>query len=255
MVTGPRPAPSRFVRRVETRGTWWSSPIRRREAVAGYVTILPWLLGFILFSLGPIAASFALIFTHWEILTPPTWAGLGNFEHLVTDELVPLALFNTAFYTLLAVPLNLAAALLAAILLNVGVRGTNAYRAIIYLPSQMPSVASAILWFFIFSPTYGLMNAFLSWFGIDQQQWLWDVNLVKPSLVIMAVWAFGNAMIIFLAGLQGIPDILYEAAEIDGANTWNRFRSVTLPMLSPTIFFNLILGMIGSFRSLPASSS
>jgi len=248
MSASPHPVTTPLVRRVAVGPSWWTSPMRRREAIAGYVAILPWLLGFIIFALGPIVASFILIFTHWEILTPPTWAGLENVRHLLADPLVPISLFNTAFYTLLAVPLNLAAALLAALLLNVGVRGTNVYRAITYLPSQMPSVASAILWFFIFSPTYGLMNAFLGWFGVAPQQWLWDVNLVKPSLVIMAIWAFGNAMIIFLAGLQGIPEFLYEAARIDGANAWNQFRHVTLPMLSPTIFFNLILGIIGSFQ-------
>jgi multiple sugar transport system permease protein len=149
---------------------------------------------------------------------------------------------------LLAVPLNMLAALLAAMLLNVGVRGTNLYRAIIYLPSQMPAVASAILWFFIFSPTYGLANDFLAWFGIPPQQWLWDVNLVKPSLVIMAIWAFGGAMIIFLAGMQGIPEALYEAADIYGATIWTRFRHITIPMLSPVIFFNLVIGIIGSFQ-------
>jgi multiple sugar transport system permease protein len=222
--------------------------MRRREAIAGYVAILPWLLGFLFFTLGPLVASFGLMFVDWEILTPPRWNSFGNFERLALDPLVPISLFNTAFYTLLAVPLHLLAALLAALLLNVGVRGTNVYRAIIYLPSQMPLVASSILWFFIFSPTYGLANAVLGYVGLPEQAWLWDVNLVKPSLVLMAVWAFGGAMIIFLAGLQGIPETLYEAAAIDGASDWHRFWHVTLPMLSPTIFFNLIIGLIGSFQ-------
>ena len=167
---------------------------------------------------------------------------------MIHDPLVPVALWNTFFYTILAVPLHLAAALAAAMLLNVGVRGTNMYRVLIYLPSQMPVVASAILWFFIFSPTYGLANGVLGWFGIPAQQWLYDVNLVKPSLVIMAVWSLGGAMIIFLAGLQGIPEVLYEAARIDGAGTWRLFRHITVPLLSPTIFFNLIIGIIGSFQ-------
>jgi multiple sugar transport system permease protein len=188
------------------------------------------------------------MFMKWEIITPPTWAGFGNFQRLLADPLVPLALYNTLFYTLLAVPLSLAVALVAAYLLNVSVRGTNIYRSLIYLPSQMPVVASAILWFFIFSPTYGLANQVLNWFGIPPQQWLWDVNLVKPSLVIMAMWAIGNAMIIFLAGMQGIPVALYEAARIDGANGWHEFRYIMLPMLSPTIFFNLIIGIIASFQ-------
>jgi multiple sugar transport system permease protein len=226
----------------------FASPMRRREAIAGYIAILPWFLGFLIFALGPMVASLVLVFMKWEVLTPPAWIGLANFGRMLSDPLVSLSLRNTLFYTLLAVPLNMLAALLAAMLLNVGVRGTNLYRAIIYLPSQMPAVASAILWFFIFSPTYGLANDFLAWFGIPPQQWLWDVNLVKPSLVIMAIWAFGGAMIIFLAGMQGIPEALYEAADIDGATIWTRFRHITIPMLSPVIFFNLVIGIIGSFQ-------
>jgi multiple sugar transport system permease protein len=232
-----------------TRG-WLNrgSQQRRDEALAGYLAILPWLLGFLIFSLGPIVASFVLMFVRWEVVTPPAWAGLDNFDRLIHDPLVPVSLWNTLFYTVLAVPLHLLAALAAALLLNVGVRGTNIYRVLIYLPSQMPVVASAILWFFIFSPTYGLGNAVLGWFGQPAQQWLFDVNLVKPSLVIMAVWSLGGAMIIFLAGLQGIPEALYEAARIDGAGVWRLFRHITVPLLSPTIFFNLIIGIIGSFQ-------
>src|SRR5262249_53565656 len=180
------------------------SPLRRQEALAGYLSIVPWFLGFLIFSAGPIVMSFVLMFMRWEVITPPAWSGLDNFDRLIHDPLVPVSLWNTLFYTVLAVPLHLAAALAAALLLNVGVRGTNVYRVLIYLPSQMPAVASAILWFFIFSPTYGLANGILGWFGLPSQQWLYDVNLVKPSLVIMAVWSLGGAMIIFLAGLQGI---------------------------------------------------
>jgi len=226
----------------------FGSPLRRQEAIAGYLSILPWFLGFLIFSAGPIVMSFVLMFMRWEVITPPAWSGLDNFDRLIHDPLVPLSLWNTFFYTVLAVPLHLAAALAAAMLLNAGVKGTNVYRVLIYLPSQMPAVAAAILWFFIFSPTYGLANGILGWFGLPSQQWLYDVNLVIPSLVIMSVWSFGAAMIIFLAGLQGIPDVLYEAARIDGAGAWNLFRHITVPLLSPTIFFNLIIGLIGSFQ-------
>ncbi len=222
--------------------------LRRREALAGYASIAPWLFGFLCLSIGPIAASFVLMFMKWEVITPPQWAGLANFRRLANDPLVLQSLFNTFYYTVFAVPLNLVAALFAATMLNVGVRGTNVYRALIYLPSQMPAVASAILWFFIFSPTYGLANGILGLFGIPAQKWLWDVNLVKPSLVLMAAWGMGGSMIIFLAGLQGIPEALYEAAMIDGAGPWRLFVHVTLPMLSPTIFFNLTMGIIGSFQ-------
>jgi multiple sugar transport system permease protein len=230
------------------RRPWLGSSLRRQEAIAGYIAILPWFLGFLIFSVGPIITSFSLLFMKWELIIPPQWAGLDNFRRLIGDKLVIKSLYNTLYYSLLAVPLNLVAALFAALLLNVRVKGTNIYRALIYLPSQMPAVASSILWFFIFSPTYGLANGVLGWFGIPPQKWLWDVDLVIPSMVIMATWNLGNAMIIFLAGLQGIPEALYEAAKIDGASTWRLFRHVTLPMLSPTIFFNLTIGIIGSFQ-------
>lgn len=233
---------------LQRRGERRRRSLVQQEAIAGYAAILPWLLGLLFFALGPILASFILMFTHWEVLTPPRFSGLENLQRLAADPLVPIALFNTLFYTLLAVPLHLGTALAVAILLNVGVRGTNLYRVLAYLPSQMPVVASSILWFFIFSPTYGLANQVFSWFGVAPQKWLWDVYLVKPSLIVMATWSLGNAMIIFLAGLQGVPDVLYEAAKIDGANAWRLFRHVTLPMLSPTILFNLIVGVIGSFQ-------
>ena len=222
--------------------------LRQQEALAGYVAISPWMLGFLVFAAGPMAASLVLVFMKWEVITPPQFVGLNNFTKFFQDPLVGKALYNTAFYTLFAVPLHLLSALGAAMLLNVGVRGSNIYRSLMYLPSQMPAVASAILWFFVFSPTYGLANAVLGWFGIAPQKWLWDVDLVKPALVLMAVWSLGNTMIIFLAGLQGISETLYEAAKIDGANSWDVFRNITLPMLSPTIFFNLILSIIGSFQ-------
>ena len=222
--------------------------LRTREAIAGYIAVSPWAIGFLIFSLGPIIASFVLVFTKWEVITPAEWVGLKNFSRLFSDKLVLQALGNTFFFTFLSVPLSMVAALLAALLLNVNVAGTNVYRALIYLPSQMPAVASAILWFFIFSPTYGLANDILGWFGIAPQQWLWDVSLVKPCLVIMAIWNLGTGMIVFLAGLQAIPESLYEAAKIDGAGMLRLFRHITIPMLSPTIFFNLTMGIIGSFQ-------
>ena len=222
--------------------------MRQREAIAGYFAIMPWLLGFLIFTLGPIIYSFALMFMKWEVITPPQWTGLGNFRRLFNDQLVLKSLFNTCYYTFAAVPLQLVAALGVAVLLNRNIRGTNIYRALIYFPSQMPAVASAILWFFIFSPSYGLANDALNWFNIPPQKWLWDSDLVKGCLVFMTLWGIGNTIIIFLAGLQGIPDTLIEAARIDGATTFQLFRYITLPLLSPTIFFNLMMGFIGSFQ-------
>ncbi len=230
------------------RNTWFSSKMRRQEALAAYVCILPWFLGFLIFALGPVIASFVLMFFRWEVLTPPVFAGLENFQRLFADPLVGKALLNTAIFTIFAVPLQLILALFAALLLNVDVRGTNIYRTLLYLPTQMPVAASSILWFFIFSPTYGLANQVIGVFGIEPQKWLFDTQLVKPAMILMASWGFGNAMIIFLAGLKGVPEVLYEAAKIDGANSLALLRYVTLPMLSPTIMFNLVIGLIGAFQ-------
>ncbi len=224
------------------------STLRRREAISGYLAIMPWLLGYLIFTAGPMLFSAYLTFTKWELLTPPRWIGWGNFQFLLVDKTFRTALWNTFLFTVLSVPLQLLVALGVALLLNLGIRGKNWYRAIIFLPSQTPIVANALLWFFIFSPTYGLANVVMDVFGLPQQRWLWDVQLVKPALIVMAIWGFGGAMIIFLAGLQNIPQSFYEAAEIDGAGTFAKFLHITIPLLSPTIFFNLVIGLIGAFQ-------
>jgi len=219
-----------------------------REAVDGWLFILPWLLGFLFFTAGPMIASAVLSFWEWEILTPPIWVGLANFRQMAVDPLFLLALYNTAYYTLLGVPLYLLAALGMALLLNLPLRGIAVYRTIFFLPSLTPAVANALLWVWIFSPDFGLANYFLQAVGLPAQKWLFDVNLAKPALILMGLWGVGSQMIIFLGGLQGIPQSLYEAASIDGANEWRRFWNITLPLLSPTIFFNLVIGIIGSFQ-------
>lgn len=224
------------------------SPLRRKEAMYGYIAILPWFLGFLIFTAGPMVYSAFLVFTDWELITPPEWVGLDNFRQLFQDQMFRTTMSNTVIYTVISVPLQLLLALGVALLLNLNIRGTNIYRAVIFLPSQTPVVASAMLWFFIFSPTQGLANAAIGLFGIPPQQWLWDIDLVKPALIAVAVWAFGTAMIIFLAGLQDIPQSLYEAAELDGAGALSKLRNVTLPLLTPTIFFNLVIGLIGAFQ-------
>lgn len=224
------------------------SPLQRKDAMWGYISIAPWLIGFLVFTAGPMIFSAYLVFTSWELITPPRWIGLANFRFLAKDQMFRTTLWNTFVYTVASVPLQLLVALGVALLLNLNLRGSNLYRALIFLPSQTPAVATAMLWFFIFSPTSGLANAAIGYFGVEPQRWLWDVYLVKPALIIMAVWAFGVAMIIFLAGLQDIPQSLYEAAELDGASSWSKLRNITLPLLSPTIFFNLVIGLIGAFQ-------
>ncbi|MGQ9554709.1 MAG: carbohydrate ABC transporter permease [Anaerolineae bacterium] len=224
------------------RGLLW------RENLDGWLFIMPWVLGFLIFTLGPMVASAVMAFTQWDILTAPKFIGLGNFTTLAKDPLFSRSLGNTAFYTFIGVPLYLVLSLAAAVLLNAGVRGMSIYRSLFFLPSLTPAVANALLWVWIFNPDFGLANAILWQFGLPPQKWLFDVNLAKPSFIIMGVWHIGSQMVIFLAGLQGVPDQLYEAAAIDGANNWRRFWSITLPMLSPTIFFNLVIGIIGSFQ-------
>lgn len=223
---------------------WW----KRRDSW-GYVFIAPWLLGFLLFTAGPMLASLYLSFCRYDLHTLE-WAGTRNYELLFTrDPLFWKSLTNTALYVLFSVPLGLTGSLLLALLLNRTVRGITLFRTLFYLPSLVPAVASALLWAWIFHPDAGLLNYGLSLAGIRGPQWLQDPRTALPSLILMSLWGVGGSrMVIFLAGLQGISDELYEAAALDGARGWAAFRHVTLPMLSPTIFFNLVLGIIGSFQ-------
>lgn len=224
------------------------SRLMRQEAIDGYLFIAPWLLGFVLWVAGPMIASVVLSLMRWDLFSPPVWVGLENFKQLFRNPLVGISLWNTAFYTFLSVPSNLIVALMTALLLNQRLRFQAWFRTFFYLPSIMPAVANAVLWFWILNPEVGLANALLRMLGLPELQWLWHPATAKPSFILMGLWGTGNTMVIFLAGLQGIPQSLYEAAEIDGANGWQRFRAVTIPMLSPVILFNLVLGIIGSFQ-------
>lgn len=222
--------------------------MRRREALAGYLFIAPWLVGFVFLVSGPMLASLVLSFMRWDLFSPASWVGLDNFRRLLTDPLVAKSLYNTAYFTFISVPLNLAAALGAAMLLNLRMRFRGVFRTIFYLPAVMPAAANAILWFWILNPEVGLANAVLRIMGLPELQWLNDPATAKPAFIVMNLWSIGNTMVIFLAGLQGIPQTLYDAAAVDGAGRWHRFRAVTIPMLSPVILFNLVLGIIGSFQ-------
>jgi len=220
----------------------------RREAIEGFLCVAPWLIGFVAFTAGPMLASIYLSLTDYEILRPIHFTGVRNFAKALNDPLFSKSLWNTAFYTSLYVPLHLLTALLAAIMLNARVRGLGVYRVIYYVPSIMPAVANAFLWMWIYNPEYGLANAILHVFGLPPQKWLFDQDLAKPAFVIMALWGLGSSMIVFLAGLQGMDPVLYEAAEIDGATWWSKFWTITLPLLTPVVFFNLTMGIIGSFQ-------
>jgi multiple sugar transport system permease protein len=227
---------------------------KNKEAVEFYLMIAPWVLGFLGLTIGPMLYSLFLSFTDFDLFHAPRWVGLGNFRFLFYEPF-PRSLFwkslsVTAYYTFFSVPVGILSSLMLALLLNTNIRGVPLYRTLFYLPSLTPGVASALLWIWIFNSKYGLANAALRMLGLPELRWLTDPNLVIPSFVLMGLWgAGGNTAIIFLAGLQGVPVHLYEAAEIDGATWWDRIRAVTLPMISPTIFFNLILGIIGSFQA------
>lgn len=222
--------------------------LERRDAIDGYLFIAPWLVGFVLFTAGPMIASLVLAFVDWDLLGSPSWAGMRNITRLVNDPLVGISFYNTAYYTFFSVPIRLSLALAAALLLNAAVRGLPFWRTCFYLPAVVPAVANVILWMWMYNPTMGLFNMGLTSIGLPRQNWLWDVNLSKPSLILMSFWATGNVIVIFLAGLQSIPRTLYEAAEMDGAGDWAQFRHVTLPMLSPVLLFNLVMGVISSFQ-------
>lgn len=225
----------------------------QREAAWAYFFISPWIIGFIAFTIGPMLASLYYSFTEYDIISQPQWIGLANFRELLSDPLFWKSLQVTVYYASLALPLGLLVGFFLAILLNQKVPGVNLWRTLYYLPSVIAGVAVALLWIRIFNPRIGLLNPFLAKFGIKGPGWLNDPQWAIPSLVIMSLWSVGGGMIIYLAGLQGVPTALYDAAKVDGANLWQRFWHVTLPMVTPVIFYNLVMGLIGTFQYFTAT--
>ena len=227
------------------------SPRRRRHIISGYLYLTPWLIGFVLFWLGPALASLALSFTTYNIISPPTFIGLKNYVDAFTqDQLFWPSLVKTLYYAGASVPLGLIGSLAAALLLNVKVRGTSFFRTLFFMPSLIPIVASTILWAWLLQPDWGLLNGALYRIGIQGPRWFESQDWAIPGLISLALWTSigGPRMIIFLAGLQGVPEELHDAASIDGATRWQRFVNVTVPMITPTIFFNLVLGIIGALQ-------
>jgi multiple sugar transport system permease protein len=219
-----------------------------QEAIAGYIAISPWILGFIIFTGGPIIASFIFSFCEYPIVQSPKYIGLENYREIFGDELFWKSLKVTSYYALGAVPLHLIIGLLLSVLMNQKVKGINLFRTMYYTPAVVSGVAVAILWRWIFNPDFGVLNYLLRLIGIKGPAWLGDTNWVIPAFIVMSLWAVGGSMIIYLAGLQGIPTQLYEAAKIDGASVLQQFFSITIPMMSPVILFNLVMGIIGSFQ-------
>lgn len=221
---------------------------KRREAFEGYLFIMPWLVGLIAFVIGPIVASFYLSFTDYEIVRSPTFVGLRNFNQLINDRLFWQALRVSTIYVFVSVPLGLILSFAVALLMNQNVALIGLWRTVYYIPTLVPVIASTMLWLWIFNPEFGLLNMLLAQIGIKGPLWLGHSQWALPSLIIMSLWTVGAPMLIYLAGLQGIPTDLYEAADIDGAGIWAKFRSVTIPMMTPVIFFNLVINMIGAFQ-------
>lgn len=222
--------------------------IRTREAIDCYIFMLPAILGIVLFSLGPMIASFYFSLTDYNMLASPAFVGLDNYRTLIHDGLFWTSLRVTLIYSGVSVPLVLMFALFLALLLNQRLPGVTAFRTVFYLPTIMSGVAIGMLWRWIFNPDFGVLNLLLEKVGIHGPAWLGDERWALPSLIATSLWSAGGSMIIFLAGLQDIPNDLYEAAEIDGAGTWSKFRNITLPLLSHVTFFNLVLGIIGALQ-------
>ena len=216
---------------------------------AAYIFLAPWILGLLVFTVGPMLASLYLSFTDYNLLKAPVWSGFDNIERMLNDARLWNSLRVTLTYVVVSVPLQLAFALVVAIVLDRGLRGLSFYRSIFYLPSLLGgSVAIAILWRQVFG-TDGLINGFLSWFGIEGPGWISHPDYALGTIIVLHIWTFGSPMVIFLAGLRQIPDMYYEAAAMDGAGKVRRFFSITFPLLTPIIFFNLVLQIIFAFQS------
>ncbi|MBN1810577.1 MAG: sugar ABC transporter permease [Anaerolineae bacterium] len=259
---------------------FWRSRLARREALTAYAFISPWVIGFLLFTIGPMIFSLYISFTDWDIMTAPYFVGLENYREMFSidldwnaggepapegealtfkdrwdafwqpeDDKYWLSMWNTLYYTVLSVPLGFVISLAFAMLLNQRVRGLSTYRAIFTLPTILPLVASTLVFVWLLNPNFGLINAVIQGLGGPKMRFLSDAKLTKPSVILITLWTgVGNGMIIFLAGLQSIPEELYDSAAMDGAGRWARFRHITIPMLSPIIFFQITMGIIGSFQ-------
>ncbi|MCY4020001.1 MAG: sugar ABC transporter permease [Chloroflexi bacterium] len=226
---------------------WWF----RNRALIGFAFIFPWFAGFIIFDLLPFVYNLYLSFTDYQIGTRgvPPWIGFENYIEIFTDDkLFGKSMYNTVYYLGFSVPLRLIFAFLIALILNLRVRGMELYRTLFYVPSVVPLVAATVIFAGFLNTRYGFLNQFLVLIGATPVRWLSSPDAIKPSLILLSLWGFGGQMIIFLAGLQSIPDDLYEAAAIDGGTGWHRLIYITVPLMTPTIFFNLLLGLIGGFQ-------
>ena len=232
--------------------SWLSSysprTLRGKRALWGFLFVSPFVLGVILWLLIPAVTAIWLVFQDWNLVRRPEFIGMSNFVKLYKDKLFYQSLKVTVLYTIISVPLTLVLSFFLALLMNTKLRGIAFFRTIYYLPAIVPAVANAVLWSFILNSEFGLLNGVIRALGFPKIPWLQDPDWVLPALILMSLWSLGANMVIYLAGLQGIPEILYEAAEIDGAGRGAKLWNVTIPLMSPIIFFNLVMGIIGTFQ-------
>lgn len=224
-----------------TRGEW-------RDVRIGLIFISPWIVGFLAFTLYPVLASVYYSFCDYDVLSKPVWIGMLNYRDMFTDAVFWKSLFNTLYFTAFSLPLGLVLAFAVAVLLNNQVKLRPVFRTCFFLPSLVPLVAVAMLWLWIFNGSFGLLNYALGLIGVEGPNWLSDAAWTKPALVLTTLWGVGGSMVIYLAALQDVPRDLYEAADIDGASAWHRIVHITFPMVSPVIYFNLVMGIIGSLQ-------
>lgn len=222
---------------------------KKRQRMYLYLFLAPWIAGFLVFTLYPIISSLFYSFTDYNITNPPKFIGLENYNDLVKDDLFYQSIKVTLYYTFLSVPLQLVISIGLALLLNQKIRGIGIFRTSLYLPSMVSGVVMSLLWLWIFNSDFGLLNYLLSKLGIQGPMWLTDENWAIPALILMSLWLMGSGMVIFLAALQGVPAFLHEAAVLDGAGKWQQFKKITLPMISPIILFQFIMGIIDSFQT------
>lgn len=222
---------------------------KTKEGLQGYLFILPWIIGFIVFTAGPLLFSFAASFTNYNVTSQMDFVGLSNYEKLFSgDQLFWTSLYNTLYYVLFSVPLTTVGAILLSALLNRDIPGMRLFRTIYYLPAVLSGVGVYLLWMQLLEPGTGMVNTILAWFGIAGPNWLFDPDWTKPALIFMKLWSVGGGMLLYLASMQGISKSLYEAAEIDGANAWQQFTRITIPMITPVIFFDIVTSLIGGFQ-------
>ncbi len=246
-----------MVSRLRSLPSTWTTGKQRHDNFYGYLFLMPWLIGFFGLFLGPGLASLYLSLTKYDVLSSPEFLGVANYVKMFTeDDLFWPSLLRTFYYAGVGVPLGVIGSMFLSILLNNKLRGISVYRTLFFMPSLVPIVASVVLWKWLLNADFGIVNQVLGNLGVaDPPGWFSERSWAIPSLIFMGLWQGigGTRMIIFLAGLQGIPEELYEAASIDGANAWHRMRHVTIPMLTPTIFFNMILGIIGGLQVFTAA--